>query len=118
MCNLQLTVTAYDNSDVHSSPGDEILSPWGVHPVLKTVNINFINNKHAYFSFNLSRWKQSISGYSTVILPVLNSATESSQRTATTLVTQLMFMSGIYTCNTQKNHWLPCGTGAHMYAYA
>ena len=54
MCNLQLTVTAYDNSDVHSSPGDEILSPWGVHPVLITVNINFINNKHAYFSFDLS----------------------------------------------------------------
>lgn len=32
---VTLTVTAYDNSEVHSSPGDAILSPRGVHPVLK-----------------------------------------------------------------------------------
>lgn len=32
---FELTVTAYDSSEVHSSSGDMILSPDGNHPVLK-----------------------------------------------------------------------------------
>lgn len=38
---FELTVTAYDNSEVHSSPGDEILSPCGVQPVL-IIKVNII----------------------------------------------------------------------------
>ena len=49
-------------------------------------------------------------------LPVLNSVTDLSQHSATTPVTVVIVTSGIY--NTKKRHWLPCGTGAHMYACA